>query len=94
MHTDGVLKAELAVVIDLREQCKSCYKLEGDGPLVVDSFETIVHLHAVIHSSLVSLSKPLQVFHQFNQPPNTAAVVHQNDDCILPGHLTQQQWYT
>ena len=39
-------------MVDLGEHfVRATYNLEGDGPLVVDCFEAIAHLRAVIHSS-------------------------------------------
>lgn len=79
------LKVELAVVIDLGKHfVEATYTLEGDGPLVVDCYETIVKLRAVIHSN--NYPNTLAVIREFGQPPAIEQQWHTYAlQCVAPG---------
>lgn len=81
----SLLKIELAVVIDLGEHfVKATYKLEGDGPLVVNCFEVIACLRSVLHSS--HYPNTLAVIRQLGQPPAVEQQWYSYAlQCVQPG---------
>ena len=82
----GQLKMELAAVIDIGEQFfKATYNLEGDGALMVNCYEEISKLRALIHSgyhpNIEAVAQSLAPGHVLAQQQWTAYAM----SCVQPG---------